>query len=55
MKKKVLYLDDNDKITRDGDVELFNTISTRIEIVTEPVGGVNFRVQAKKDVVQLSK
>lgn len=34
-KIKYLYLDDNDKITRDGDVELFNTISTRIEITTD--------------------
>ena len=36
MKKiKYLYLDDNDKVTRDGDVELINTISSHIEIVTD--------------------
>lgn len=32
---KYLYLDDNDKITRDGDVELLNSISKRIEVETE--------------------
>ncbi|WP_133473827.1 hypothetical protein [Sediminibacterium goheungense] len=30
-----LYLDDNDKVTRDGDVELFNTISKDVEIKTD--------------------
>lgn len=30
-----LFLDDNDKVTRDGDVQLLNTISKTIEIKTE--------------------
>src|SRR5690606_35069530 len=28
-------LDDNDKVTRDGDVELLNTLSEQIEVITD--------------------
>jgi len=34
-KYKFLYLDDNDKVFRDGDVELLNTLSDRIEVTTD--------------------
>jgi hypothetical protein len=32
---KYLFLDDNDKVTRDGDVHLLNTISSDVEIKTD--------------------
>ncbi len=40
MEKKLryLYLDDNDKVTRDGDVEHLNAYSNKIEIVTDYPG-----------------
>lgn len=34
-KIKFLYLDDNDKVTRDGDVELINSLFENLEIVTD--------------------
>lgn len=37
-KFKYLYLDDNEKVTRDGDVEFMNAYSKRIEIATDYPG-----------------
>lgn len=34
-KHKFLYLDDNDKVTRDGDVELINKLSDDLNIITD--------------------
>lgn len=51
---RFLYLDDNDKVTRDGDVELINTISERIEIETDyPSNWATRSKQLLKDIASI--